>query len=83
MARIRHLSLAYFLFEVLDTEDAWSHRYGGVDDRAGCAGLPSHPAKDEAMSAAGDDLISLREYCLVMQCVVKAVESIRSLDWRS
>jgi hypothetical protein len=39
-----------------------SSRYGGVDHRAECGGLPKYPVNAGPMTAAGDDLISLCEY---------------------
>lgn len=42
--------------------DTWGHQYGGVDTRAQCANLPSHPTVDGPMRSAGDDLVALCEY---------------------
>lgn len=40
----------------------WGKNYGGVDHKSQCKNLPKYPAKDAAMKAAGDDLVSLCEY---------------------
>lgn len=42
--------------------DVWGHVYGGVDNRAQCAGLPPYPQNPEPMKAAGDSLVKMCEY---------------------
>jgi hypothetical protein len=42
--------------------DPWGKQYGGVDNRAQCAGLPKYPQISGPMTAAGDDLVSLCQY---------------------
>lgn len=40
----------------------WGKQYGGLDHRAQCKNLPSHPVLDGPMKSAGDDLQTLCEY---------------------
>jgi hypothetical protein len=44
------------------SKESWGHQYGGVDNRSQCSQLPLHPAVDEPMKQAGDDLVALCEY---------------------
>jgi len=39
----------------------WGKQFGGVDNRADCAGLPPYPKDDGPMKEAGDSLIDLCE----------------------
>jgi hypothetical protein len=43
-------------------ENNWGRQYGGVDNKAQCQNLPSHPFVSGPMEAAGDDLVTLCEY---------------------
>ena len=44
------------------TTAPWGKIYGGVDNRAQCAGLPPYPIYDGPMKAAGDNLVALCQY---------------------